>query len=215
MNAERDVDYLTRHLSLHLHNLLSPQHCGEMIARYDNALANGQLDSVTEELIDECRQLVFTDELSALLENYFQGPFKLLWPTFDVVESAASTSNPHALWHLDGGIKGTHKLFIYLNPVSEHGGNTVMVDLERTKKLERAGALPLESAGRKEDLTEVFQQLGISPEVIAYDLKAGDALLFDPLTLAHRCRPPRAGKRRYTVCFHIVPQASRKPFTNR
>lgn len=205
MNIERDVDYLKNHLSLHLHNLLPPEYCADVIARYNDAKANGRLDAAKEELIDECRGQVFTDELNALLDSYFQGPFKLCWPTFDVVGCAGATQNLNTLWHLDNGVPGTHKLFIYLNPVAEHGGNTVMVDLARTDKLKKVGALPFEEDGRKEDLTEVFEQLGVSPEVHAYDLKAGDGILFDPLTLAHRCQPTTTGRRRYTICYTLVP----------
>lgn len=207
MNIEREVDYLKAHLSLHLHGLLPPESCAGIIARYDNAQATARLDEVMKQLIDECREQVFTDQLNALLVSYFQGPYQLRWPTFDVVGSDDSTHNRNALWHLDSGVKGTHKLFIYLNPVAEHGGNTEIVDLERTNKLRRAGALPLEDTQRKEDLSGVFEELGISAEIHAYDLKAGDGLLFDPLTLAHRCQPPKAEKRRYTICYTVAPSA--------
>lgn len=209
MNIDRDVDYLKRHRSLHLDNLLPRPYCGELIARYNDARSdsrpNGALADIERQLIDECAERVFTDDLNALLTEYFQGPFERWWSSFDAVGSAGAPHNLNALWHLDGGTRGTHKLFIYLNPVAEHGGNTVMVDRERTKRLLQADALPVEQDKRKEDLSGVFKELGISPEVLAYDLKAGDGLFFAPLTLAHRCQPTMAGKWRYTICFTVVP----------
>lgn len=211
MDIERDLDYLKRHLSLHLRCLLPTTRCNEMIARYNDAQTDEELAVVKEELINECMELVFTDEINELLTIYFQAPFEAWWSTFDVVGCAGPPQNLNAHWHLDGGSKGMHKLFIYLNPVAEHGGNTVMVDQERTKRLRIADALPIESEKRKEDLSEVFEELGISPELIAYDLEAGDGLLFDPQTLAHRCQPTMPGKWRYTVCFTIVPQPRPRP----
>lgn len=209
MNIDREVDYLQRHRSLHLENLLPKPYCGELIARYNDTLSgsqpSGTLADVEKQLLAECTARVFTDDLDTLLTEYFQGPFKPWWSTFDVVGSAGASHNPNTLWHLDGGVRGTHKLFIYLNPVAEHGGNTVMVDRERTKQLLQANALPVEQDKRKEDLSAVFEELGVSPEVLAYDLKAGDGLIFDPLTLAHRCQPTMAGKWRYTLCFTIAP----------
>ena len=205
MNIDQDIDYLRANLSLHIHNVLPARQCGEMIERYEAASAGGAPDAVVEELIQECEGRVFTSEVQTLLQRYFQSPFKSLWPIFDVVDSSASTHNLNTRWHLDGGAINTHKIFIYLNPVAEHGGNTVMVDLESTKKLSRAGMLPVALSERQEDLTEVFEQLGIGSSLLAYDLSAGDALLFDPLKLAHKCLPPKAGKRRYTISFTIVP----------
>ena len=80
-----------------------------------------------------------------------------------------------------------------------------MVDLPATEKLREAGELPIVGEDRKEDLIPVMQELGIDSSLLAYDLDAGDALLFSPLILAHRCLPPKEGKKRYTICFSLVP----------
>lgn len=205
MDSERGIDDLNRHLSLQLRGLLPPGRCREMIARYDAARASGQLHTLSNELIDECRERVFTDGLNTLLRRYFGGGFEACWPSVDVAGSAGFPHNLNAAWHLDSGIRGMHKLLIYLNPVAEHGGNTVMLDQAHTKSLLRADVLPVEQDRRREDLSPVFADLGISPALRAYDLGAGDGLLFDPLNLAHRCQPTMAGKRRYTICFSIVP----------
>lgn len=205
MKMEPDIDYLRANLSLHIKEVVPAQRCGDMISRYDQASANGEAERVAEALIKECQAEVFTSDINTLLDDYLRGPFRPLWPTFDVVDSSAAQTNYSARWHLDGGVTNTHKLFIYLNPVAEHGGNTVMVDLESTKKLQQAGELPIVGTERKADLSEVFRDLGIESKLLAYDLGAGDALLFDPLTLAHRCLPPRDGGKRYTICFTIVP----------
>ncbi|GAB6040993.1 hypothetical protein [Endothiovibrio diazotrophicus] len=206
MNIEQDVDHLQRHLSLHLHNVLPAPLCAGMIARYEHARADGETERVTAELLRECEERLFTGELNTLLDAYFQGPVKPRWPLFEAVDSRASTNLLNTYWHLDTGTRNTHKLFVYLNPVAEHGGNTVMVDVERTKRLRQAGQLPMALDERKQDVTEALEQLGLSTEVLAYDLKAGDAVLFDPITLAHRCLPPREGRLRYTICFSIVPE---------
>ena len=208
MSLEQDLEYLRDHLSLHIKGVLPVELCGEMIARYDDAIAAGRSDDTAQALIDECRNRIFSGDVKPLLDHYFETPYQPLWSSFTVTDSSAATTNYSTRWHLDGGVINTHKLFIYLNPVAEHGGNTVMVDVESTRKLLQAGELPSAITERKEDLGEVFAQLGINDKLLAYDLNAGDALLFDPLTLAHRCLPPREGEKRYTVCFTLVPTPS-------
>lgn len=211
MDIGRDVEHLKRHLSLHLHQLLAPARCRQIITRYDAAQASGQLQAVKPALIAACRELVFTGDIHTLLGRYFQGPFAVRWPSFDVVDSAGPAHNRNALWHVDHGIRGTHKLFIYLNAVADHGGNTVMVDQARTIRLRQADALPVEQDQRTADLSAVCAALGISQALLAYDLEAGDGLLFDPLRLAHRCQPTLPGMRRYTVCFTLMPQQGAAP----
>jgi len=120
-----------------------------------------------------------------------------------VVESTALKNNYSTLWHLDYGIAKTLKLFIYLNPVSIHDGNTLIIDKNRTQKLRDIDELPIEYEKRKEDLTPVLKELGLDTSYLAYDYEAGDALLFSPLLLAHRRLPPKENQKRYTIILQL------------
>ncbi len=205
MNIQQNLKYFEDNLAILINGLLSPQICKELIGRYEKFSIKDQVNTISERIIKECAGLVFVNDLDALLANYFQVEYRPVWSTFDVIDSFASTYYYSTRWHLDGGIAKTLKLFVYLNPVSEHGGNTLIIDQNRTEKLRKAGELPLELEERKEDLTQVLEQMGLDSSYLAYDLKAGDALLFDPLILAHRCLPPREGKERYTISFTLAP----------
>lgn len=205
MDIERQASVFSDHLSMHLENLISPDLCAQLIARYDQFAEAECLGTVVNEIIDQCAEHLFIGNVHSLLSTIFQGAYKARWPRLDVVDSSAIDYEYNKLWHLDGGITGTLKLFVYLNPVSEHGGNTPIIDKDRTEILRCSDALPLCETQRSEDLTSQLTALGLDTGYKMYDLKAGGALLFSPLLLAHRCLPPRFDKKRYTVCFTLTP----------
>ncbi|MGB0721797.1 MAG: hypothetical protein ACPGU7_05305 [Gammaproteobacteria bacterium] len=202
MTTNTDLGHLGTHLSLRLTRLLSPASCRTLIERHDQAVVAGCVEQVSAKIIEECARAVFTDHLAALLRGHYPAGYQSLWPTYNVVDASPSRNSR---WHLDSGIAGTLKLLIYLNPVAEHGANTPTIDRERTEKLRANGALPLEHETRREDLTSDLKSLSLPTDILTHDLEAGDGLLFDPLRLAHRCQPPRAGKVRHSVCFTLVP----------
>jgi len=205
MNLELDIKYFKENLAIKMNGLLSPLLCSELIARYEKSSGNDQSDAIVDEIFKECAGLVFVNDVDALLTDYFQSEYQWQWPSFDVVDSSASIYLYSDRWHLDGGMPKMLKLFVYLNPVAEHGGNTLTIDQNRTEKLKMAGELSRAPEERKEDLAPVLKQMGLDSSYLAYDLEAGDALIFSPIMLAHRCLPPRVGKKRYTICFHVTP----------
>ncbi|MGR9013069.1 MAG: hypothetical protein ACU83U_05435 [Gammaproteobacteria bacterium] len=205
MNIKQDSKRFNDNLSIQINGLLSPQICKELIDRYEKIPGNEEIKTFSNTIIKECSGLILRDDIEVILRNYFQSAYRPIWTSFDVIDSSASTYNNSTTWHLDGGITKTLKLFVYLNSVTEHGGNTLIIDQHRTEKLRKAGELPLEEEKRKEDFTQVLEQMGLNSSYLAYDLKAGDALLFSPLILAHRCLPPKAEKKRYTICFTLAP----------
>ena len=200
-----DIEYLNNHFSIQLNKLLTTDFCQKTIQKYEEGIDSAHQDLIAQEICKECETLVFTDELNSLIKEHLQSDFKPMWPCFDVVNASATNYYYNVKWHLDGGVKNTMKIFIYLNSVCEHGGNTAIIDSQRTKKLTNADALPLADEKRKEDLSEVLKSIGLDTAYLTYDLKAGDGLLFHPLSLAHKCIPPSEGNRRYTVCFSILP----------
>lgn len=207
MNLEQHIDAFRENPAIHIEGLLPPQLCDELIERREKISPEIPWDASLEEIFKECEGRAFTGEVNALLEAYFQSKFQLRWPRFDVVDSTAAEYEYNIFWHLDNGIPNTLKLFVYLDPVAEHGGNTLIIDRERTDALRGAGALPIEVEKRREDLTPDLERLGLDTRHLGYDLKAGDGLLFSPLVLAHKCLAPKAGKKRHTICFTIEPSA--------
>lgn len=200
-----NIECLNDNFSIHLDKLLTIDVCKRMIQIYEEGVDTTRQDTVIQEILKECQSIVFTDELNSFIKEHLDSDFKPMWPRFDVVDALASNYYSNTKWHLDGGVKNTMKLFIYLNSVCEHGGNTPVIDLQRTEKLRIAGALPLADEERKEDLSDVLESMGLNTGHLAYDLKAGDGLLFHPILLAHKCIPPSEGNKRYTICFSILP----------
>lgn len=207
MNLEQDIIAFNEDLSIHLEGLLPPRLCDELIERRGAIAPDTPWDASLDGIFGECADRVFTDDLRALLEAHFHSGFQLRWPRFDVVDAAATEYEYNTFWHLDTGISNTLKLFLYLDPVAEHGGNTLIIDRKRTDALRDAGALPLEVDQRREDLTPDLERLRLDTRHLGYPLKAGDGVLFSPLALAHKCLAPREGRRRHTICFTLEPDA--------
>ncbi|TDO98655.1 hypothetical protein [Marinomonas balearica] len=200
------LESLKRDCSIHIKGALSREECISLMDMVENLqLSDAKRSDIEAKVIEQCQVSVFNKDVTRMLEAHFGQGYQIMWSSFDVVGDDAAHSYPSITWHLDGGVTGSLKLFVYLNSVEEHGCNTLMMDQERTNQLRKSGAFPISMKERKEDLTNELINLNLTPEYISYDLKAGDILLFSPLILAHRCIPPRIGKRRFTVCFTIIP----------
>ncbi|BDX07899.1 hypothetical protein MACH26_34200 [Planctobacterium marinum] len=161
-------------------------------------------------IISELEVFVFNRDIRDFFSAFYQEDFLVKWPLLDVVSDNALETYLSTTWHCDGPMKGLLKCFLYLNPVSEHGCNTLIIDEVRTRKLQSVNALPLELERRHTDISAFLQTLGLPETPIEFDLCAGDLLIFAPHKLAHRCLPPRAGKMRYTVCFSVFPESAFK-----
>lgn len=188
-------------LSTHITALVPVELCSFLI----DLLSSSPDEKTYSEALQKCTQHVFTKEVDDLLREYFDGSYHVFCSRYDKVDSTGSDYSYSCRWHLDGGIPKTLKLFIYLNSVASHGGNTLIIDQARTQKLRELGALPVEYEGRVDDLSERLGELGLSGDYQAYDLACGDALLFSPLLLAHKCRLPNIGRARHTICYTITP----------
>lgn len=186
-------------LSTQVSSLITDDICKLYINRHTDT--QGNIDTINS-IIKECAELIFDGEIDIFLKHHFKGDYQIFWASYDRVDSYATDYSMNTRWHLDYGIKNSLKIFIYLNPVSEHGGNTLIYNQEKTEALRKAGALPMEHEKRYSDLPESLSQ---SCQPVAYDLKAGDALIFSPLLLAHKCQLPLAGKMRHTISYTITP----------
>lgn len=204
MSLCEDSKFFNENLYIKIDKLISPEICNELIEKYEQFSFDNSIEVTSNKIIDECSNMISTKEINYILSKYFKSNYKIFWSSFDVVKSNALEDNYSTLWHLDGGSPKTLKLFIYLNPVSIHGGNTLIIDQNRTKVLRDAGALPIEHEKRKLDLSSTLQKLKLDTSTFSYNYEAGCALLFSPLLLAHRCLPPKNNQKRYTICFTIV-----------
>ncbi|MAC47301.1 MAG: hypothetical protein CMI12_10670 [Oceanospirillum sp.] len=202
MTSRPDFQYFANTQYIQLHDLVTKEQCTEFITAYEQAAGD---KSAIDKIIKTCQETVFQGDVDELLRQHFEGDYQIFWTSYDKVDDKATDYDLNLYWHLDYGVKKSLKLFVYLNPVAEHGGNTLIIDQARTESLRKAGALPIESGKRHHDLTEILQGLELDMNTLAYDLDTGDALLFSPFILAHKCQPPKPYTERHTICFLLTP----------
>ena len=196
----------TKHSTL-IPNIISANLCAHAIQELESTSEDSKIESLCQKHIEQFAEQIFLPEINEFLYSYFAEGFEWKWPSFDIVDDTALETYYSTTWHCDGCPDKALKLFLYLNPVSEHGCNTLMIDPARTKALRKAGALPLELDKRFTDVSHFLQQAGLSTEATSNALTAGDILIFSPGLLAHRCLPPKPGKKRYTISYTIYPQS--------
>ncbi|WP_191602066.1 hypothetical protein [Marinomonas algicola] len=204
MPLNEQLTQLETHLSLHIPNVVPTLFCETLIHYYEEKAFDKSDTDSAEFILTECMPWLSEEPLNSLLKVYFNNGYQIIGSVFDAL-TPEDKDYLSTTWHLDYGVNRSLKLFIYLNSVEEHQGNTLIIDQYRSELLRDAGALPLDLDKRKEDLSSEMQSLGVSNEALGYDLKAGDALLFSPFLLAHRCLLPAPGQKRYTVCFTLIP----------
>lgn len=200
MQIEQIANSLNQDHAAHIPQLLTPQQSQAFIAQYIQATDK---QAASQAIIDQCWALINTPAMQNLLTQICGKGYQVMWPIFDVIDNDTINDYLSKLWHLDGGVPGCFKLFVYLNSVQEHGCNTHMVSRQVTEQLRSGGYLPLETEKRTEDLSAAHQALGIPQNIIAFDLQAGDGFVFSNTKLAHKCQPPKPGQARYTICYQL------------
>ncbi len=151
--------------------------------------------------------LILNDNIDSQLCSYFNSEYNLLWysyldtPTFTDRERRSYSS----YWHCDGGPARHLKMLIYLNPYEEHLGNTRFLDKPTTDKLKDTGYIFCDISLRTDDLGPLGRAKDIEIKPKMYDdIKAGDALLFNPNQLAHIGKVPEL-KNRHVLQLCFVP----------
>lgn len=206
MNKEYRKKYFFEKLSFHIKQLIPKELVKKLVDDYENT--SQDKDIKEKNIIDICEKEVFQNDIINMVNYYFGCEYYLLHKEFNTVDKSTESSSI-SYWHLDYGTKKTLRLFIYLNSVSEHGGNTLLIDKERSKKLEATDAITFERTNDTKDIKPYLQKLRLDTNCLSYNLDAGDGLLLNPVELVHRCLPPTiANAKRYTVCFMFIPSNS-------
>lgn len=108
------------------------------------------------------------------------------------------------LWHCDKGPTSFLKILLYLNPSSEHGGSTALLDRPATEAFAKAGYVFGPTSARQKDLSPLAAQFGIDYHPQRPEMGAGEAILFGPTNLLHAgVLPSRAP--RYVLEIALLP----------
>jgi len=183
----------------HIKNVLSPEVCQSLIAEQKSENFNHKkaLQSLLPEILNQ--------EIDTQVKSYFKTEYAITWYEFTEVTAENDESFYYTKWHCDGGPSKHLKIMVYFNATSEHGGNTFFYPKEKTTALKDQGYIFCKIQDRKKDISSLLSYLGFDPLPEQYNLTPGDAILFNPFDVAHRCDVPKEGQKRYTLSLCLVP----------
>jgi hypothetical protein len=140
--------------------------------------------------------------LDQRIVEYFGSEYLVHWLAFSVTRQATEQASVSFRWHCDKGPSAHLKLIVYLNPTAEHGGNTEFIDLAGSEAVARRGYLFGRSKSRASDIRHLSRIAGKELVGHARELRAGQAVLFQPSRVLHRGLSPVRGDRLVlTLCI--------------
>ena len=152
--------------------------------------------------VEELLALTLAGPLDQRIVEYFKSEYLLHWVTFSVTRQAREQQSVSFRWHCDKGPRAHLKLIVYLNATEEHGGNTEFIDLEGSEAVARNGYLFGWSKSRSSDIRHLSRIAGRELLSHASPLRAGQAVLFQPVRVLHRGLSPDRGDRLVmTLCI--------------
>ena len=148
-------------------------------------------------------QKVLDSSVDQKLIQYFKSEYFIYWHRIGRT-LPGKESRRSLLWHCDKGPSCHLKLMLYLNDCDEHGGNTEFFNRSDTQQLEKTGYLFSPVRARKSDLSAFTAKAGIKNQPIKWNMKAGEALIFEPSRVIHRGVIPQKAPR-YVLTLCLLP----------
>jgi hypothetical protein len=108
------------------------------------------------------------------------------------------------LWHSDRGPRDFMKINLFLDPTSEHGSTTEFISRSESAALEQLGYTFGPNKRRVSDLSGLARLVGRNIRPVHPDIKAGEALVFEPANVLHRGILPDRGTR-HIVSLMLAP----------
>lgn len=180
-------------------SVLSSDECKSLIAQQQTE------DFNHKEALQALLPKILNKEVDTQVKSYFKTEYAITWYEFTEIIPENDEPFYYTKWHCDGGPTKHLKIIVYLNSTEEHGGNTFFYPKEKTDALKNQGYIFCKIDDRKKDISTLLNYLGFDSSPEQYDLKSGDAIIFNPFDLAHRCDVPKDSKKRYTLSLCLVP----------
>ena len=184
------------------------QWLGELQANHDSGLLKKDSKHLEGfhvsdmEWVRELLNLVLAGQVDQRIAEYFGSEYLVHWLAFSVTRKATEQASVSFRWHCDKGPSAHLKLIVYLNPTAEHGGNTEFIDLAGSEAVARRGYLFGRSNSRTSDIRRLSSIAGQDLAGHARELRAGQAVLFQPSRVLHRGLSPARGDRLVlTLCI--------------
>jgi len=186
-------------------NLLPELECHQLLADMQEKPDNLDESAWIARLLPQ----ILKSELDNTIRSYFNSEYSVFWYTFHTLTDAMGPEEVSSRWHCDGGPTNHLKLILYLNDSKEHQANTQYLEKEATDALKNSGYIFGDIKDRQEDIAPLLEYLDVNSCPQQFEMKAGDAVIFNPFKVAHRGKPAITGKKRYSLHLCIIPS----PFT--
>jgi hypothetical protein len=162
-------------------------------------------ETVRRELIEAC----LPEPVAATIGRHFGSHF-FVYGCHATRLRPGSPSKRSMLWHCDSGPTRHLKMIVYLEDSRVSGGNTAFLDRATSDGFLEHGYTFGPVRKRRHDLSGLARHLGLRFEPQAWDMKAGQGLLFEPSRVLHRgVVPDRAPRHVFTMV--LLP--STRPWT--
>lgn len=183
-----------------LQKMVLPQDlCGQLIkqnAENPDAIKHPQV-------IESLLPLILSEDIDSQLCSYFGSEYTLMWYSYLQTPTYREKRSYSSYWHCDIGPEKHLKMLIYLNDYDSHLGNTKFLTKQSTDKLKKAGYIFGSIGNRTDDIGPLCRDRNIDMTQTMYEnIRAGDALLFNPNHLAHIGKIPELDDRHVLqLCF--------------
>jgi hypothetical protein len=146
---------------------------------------------------------ILSSEIDARLVAHFRSEYFIYSLSISRTMPAAKSQRSF-LWHCDRGPKDFLKINLFLDATADHGSTTEFVNRTDSAALERLGYTFGPNKRRVADLAPLARSAGIAVQPAHPDVKAGEALLFEPANVLHRGILPHRGVR-HMLSIMLVP----------
>jgi len=146
---------------------------------------------------------VFNKHVDAIITGYFESEYYATWYSFDR-NDPGDIPVKSFFWHCDGGPTKHLKVLLYLSDSGEKSGNTEFLDPVTTARFKELGYVFSKVDDRVMDLKPLADNYGIPFLPFQFPMKAGNAVIFNPMTNLHHGIQPTEHVR-YIMQMCIIP----------
>ncbi len=148
--------------------------------------------------------ILSTSAIDQAAISYLGSEYMPLWYEVSKATDRDNQTTMSFKWHCDTGPAKQLKIIVYLNPTSQHQGNTLLSDKTTTDKLKEIGYVFNSTKYRLSDIKRLTDALKLPHCIESFDLAAGDGILFNPYDLLHRGSAPSPSTPRYTLTLCLI-----------
>jgi len=211
--AESNIDRQLDQDGFAVVEALSASECAELLARLYRLKIDPRKDGAVEwaedfdvgdrQFADQTLASILRPPIAAALRRRFGSEFMVYW--WMAARTVPGKSSTRSMcWHCDTGPTRHLKLLVYLEDSSQSGGSTEFLAPAASDRLRQAGYTFGATSRRTTDLGPLARALELDARPIRPELRAGQALIFEPTRTLHRGVVPTL-QHRHVVTLCLLP----------